>query len=212
MISSNNYCKIVVTGGYYMIKTIDMLLYEYRDYSNIYNKIAYEEKNHNLIKLKRGLYETNKDANPFIVANALLSPSYISFETALAYYGMIPERVYTIKSATFKKNKKKQYKNDFGLFLYQDVNSNAYPYDIEQIEIDGIKVMIASKEKAFLDLLSVISPRNNKKELLDALFDDLRIDEVLFDELDKNKIIKLCDLYSSKTLKILKKYLEAKHD
>ena len=44
-----------------MIKTIDMLLYEYRDYSNIYNKIALEEKNNNLIKLKRGLYDTNKD-------------------------------------------------------------------------------------------------------------------------------------------------------
>ena len=195
-----------------MIKTIDMLIYEYRDYSNIYNKIAYEEKNNNLIKLKRGLYETNKNADPLTIANVLLSPSYISFETALAYYGMIPERVYAIKSATFKKNKKKEYKNNFGLFLYQDVNLNAYPYDINQIEIDGVKVMMASKEKALLDLLSVISPRNNKKELIDLLFDDLRIDEVLFDELDKDKIIKLCELYSSKTLKILKKYLEAMHD
>ena len=195
-----------------MIKTIDMLLYEYRDYSNIYNKIVYEEKHNNLIKLKRGLYETNKDADPFTISNVLLSPSYISFETALAYYGMIPERVYAIKSATFKKNKKKEYKNDFGLFLYQDVNSNAYPYDIDQIEIDGIKVMIASKEKALLDLLSVISPRNNKKELVDLLFDDLRIDEVMFDNLDNDKIIKLCDLYPSKTLKLLKKYLKNKQD
>lgn len=195
-----------------MIKTIDMLTYEYGDYSNVYNKIVYEEKNNNLVKLKRGLYETNKDADPLTIANALLSPSYISFETALAYYGMIPERVYAIKSATFKKNKKKEYRNHFGLFLYQDVNSNAYPYDIKQIEIDGIKVMIASKEKALLDLLSVISPRNNRKELTDLLFDDLRIDEAMFDELDKDKIIKLCDLYSSKTLKILKKYLEAKYD
>ena len=100
-----------------MIKTIDMLLYEYRYYSNIYNKIAVEEKNNNLIKLKRGLYETNKDADPFTIANVLLSPSYISFETALAYYGMIPERVYAIKSASFKKNKKKEYKNAFGLYL-----------------------------------------------------------------------------------------------
>lgn len=195
-----------------MIKTIDMLTYEYRKYSNIYNKIAYEEKNNNIIKLKRGLYETNKDADPFTIANALLSPSYISFETALAYYAMIPERVYAIKSSTFKKNKKKEYKNNFGLFLYQDVNSNAYPYDINQIEIDGIKVMIASKEKAILDLLSVISPRNNKKELIDLLFDDLRIDEELFEKLDKNKIIKLCTFYSSKTLNIFKKYLEGNND
>ena len=195
-----------------MIKTIDMLLYEYREYSNIYNKIALEEKNNNLIKLKRGLYETNKDADPFTIANVLFSPSYISFETALAYYGMIPERVYTIKSASFKKNKKKEYKNYFGLFLYQDINPNAYPYDINEIEIDGIKVMIASREKALLDMLSIVSPRNNKKELLDLLFEDLRIDEVIFDELNKKKMIELCELYSSKTLRLLKKYLEEEHD
>lgn len=90
-----------------MIETIDMLIFKYHDYSNIYNKIAYEEKNKKLIKLKRGLYETNENADPLTIANALLSPSYISFETALAYYGMIPERVYAIKSATFKKNKKR---------------------------------------------------------------------------------------------------------
>ena len=195
-----------------MIKTIDMLIYEYRDYSNIYNKIVLEEKNNRLIKLKRGLYETNKDTDPFTIANVLLSPSYISFETALSYYGMIPERVYAIKSASFKKNKKKEYKNSFGLFLYQDVNSNAYPYDINEIEIDGIKVMIASREKALTDMLYIISPRNNKKELLDLLFEDLRINEAIFDELDKNKIIELCDLYSSKTLNILKRYLEKRND
>ena len=195
-----------------MIKTIDLLLHEYKEYSDVFKKIQSEVRKNNLIKLKRGLYETNKDANPFTISNVLLSPSYISFETALAYYGMIPERVYVIKSASFKKNKKKEYKNSFGLFLYQDINSNAYPYDIDEIEIDGAKVMIASREKALTDMLSIISPRNNKKELLDLLFEDLRIDEVVFDELDKNKLIELCDLYSSKTLNILKRYLEGKND
>ena len=110
------------------------------------------------------------------------------------------------------KKKKKEYKNYFGLFLYQDINPNAYPYDIDDIEIDGVKVLIASKEKALLDLLSVLSPRNNKKELLELLFDDLRIDEVVFNELDVNKMIELCSLYSSKTLNILKRYLEDKND
>ena len=70
--------------------------------------------------------------------------------------------------------------------------------------------MIASKEKALLDMLSIISPRNNKKELLDLLFEDLRIDEVIFDELDKSKLIELCDLYPSKTLHLLKKYIKNK--
>ncbi len=195
-----------------MIKSIDLLLYEYKDYSDPFKKISSEVRKNNLIKLKRGLYETSKDSDPFIIANNLLLPSYISFETALSYYGMIPEKVYTIKSASFKKNKKKTYKNYFGLFLYQDINSKAYPYGVNEIEIDGSKVLIASPEKALLDLLSVISPRNNKRELLNLLFDDLRIDEVMFDELNTNKIIELCDLYSSKTLNVLKRYLEETHD
>ena len=54
-----------------MIKTINMLLYEYRDYFNIYNKIALEENNNNLIKLKIGLYDTNKDAEPFTLDEQL---------------------------------------------------------------------------------------------------------------------------------------------
>lgn len=195
-----------------MIKTIDLLMYEYRNYSNIYNKIRNEENKKNLIKIRRGLYETNPSANPLTLANAILSPSYISFETALSYYGMIPERVYAIKSATFMKNKKKEFSNHFGLFLYCDINKNAYPYDICQIEIENVKVAIASKEKALIDMISILSPRNNIKELEDLIFNDLRIDEVIFDELDKKKMIELCDLYCNKSIKILKRYLEAKYD
>lgn len=195
-----------------MIKTIDLLMYEYRNYSNIYNKIRNEENKKNLIKIRRGLYETNPSANPLTLANAILSPSYISFETALSYYGMIPERVYAIKSATFMKNKKKEFSNHFGLFLYCDINKNAYPYDICQIEIENVKVAIASREKALIDMISILSPRNNIKELEDLIFNDLRIDEVIFDKLDKKKMIELCDLYCNKSIKILKRYLEAKYD
>ena len=195
-----------------MIKTIDVLAYEYRNYSNIYNKIKNEEAKNHLIKIKRGLYETNVNANPLTLANLILSPSYISFETALSYYGMIPERVYAIKSATFMKNKKKEFSNSFGLFLYFDVNKNAYPYDICQVEIDNTNVYIASREKALLDMISIISPRNNIKELEDLIFNDLRIDETIFDQLDFSKMIKLCDLYCSKSIKLLKKYLGEKND
>ena len=75
-----------------------------------------------------------------------------------------------------------------------------------------MKVAIASKEKALIDMISILSPRNNIKELEDLIFNDLRIDEVIFDELDKKKMIELCDLYCNKSIKILKRYLEAKYD
>ena len=170
------------------------------------------KKKGNILRIKRGLYTDNLKIDSPIIANVCYSPSYISFETALSYYGMIPERVYAIKSATFMKNKKKEFSNHFGLFLYCDINKNAYPYDICQIEIENVKVAIASKEKALIDMISILSPRNNIKELEDLIFNDLRIDEVIFDELDKKKMIELCDLYCNKSIKILKRYLEAKYD
>ena len=66
--------------------------------------------------------------------------------------------------------------------------------------------------KAICDKLYSLTPVGNVKELEMMLFEDLRIDEVIFDELDKSKLTELCDLYSSKTLHILKKYLEDNND
>lgn len=194
-----------------MIKTINMLYEEFKDYKNFYNKIELEEKKGNLIKIKRGLYETNIYRDPLALANIIVSPSYISFETALAYYNLIPEAVTIVKSATFKKNKKKEIKNAFSLYTYQDVNPNAYPYGIDIIEIDGENVKIASKEKALLDTISLISPRNNLKEIEELLFEDLRINESIFDTIDMKKLMEMCDLYCSKSLKLLKKYVGEKY-
>lgn len=190
-----------------MIKTIENLAFEYKGYANLYDKIRREEHSGKLFKLKRGLYETSATADPFTIANALTSPSYISFETALSFYGLIPERVYLIRSATYKKNKTKKFENRFGTFHYQDVEKNAYPFGIDIIKIDDRPVMIASKEKALLDMLSVLSPRNNLTELKNLLFDDLRIDETLFDDLDKQTLLDLSAHYSSLNVKLFRKYL-----
>ena len=195
-----------------MIKTIEMLEYEYKDFGNIYNKISREEKAGNLIKLKRGLYATKQTINPMLIANYLFAPSYISFETALAYYGMIPERVYLIKSATYAKNKSKYYENKFGKFEYKDVQKEVYAYGIEFVEIEGERVQIASKEKALLDMLASVSPRNNAREVEELLFDDLRINEEEFSELDRNKLNDLSRLYKSTTIKNFRIYMGLKND
>ena len=63
--------------------------------SNVNEKISNLVRNKELIRLKKGfytfskLYET-KPINLLSVANALYSPSYVSFDYALSYYGMIP--------------------------------------------------------------------------------------------------------------------------
>ena len=195
-----------------MIKTFDALKYEYRNYNNIYEKIKREVNSGNLFCVQRGIYETNKSANKFALANVIVYPSYISFESALSYYDMIPERVYLTMSATFRKNKTKEFINDFGDFYYEDINEDAYPYGVDIIQLEGYSIMIASREKALLDTLSKINIDENEETMEELLFDDLRIDEIEFDNLDKEKLIELSYHYKSKTVKNLRSFLGVKND
>lgn len=190
-----------------MIMTVEMLKDKYKDYNNIFEKIRVEEKNNRLIKLKRSLYTNNINESPFLIANVLYNPSYISFETALDFNNVIPERVNIIISATFKKNRTKVYNTEFGTFYYQDINKKAYPYGIEIVNIDGNDILIASKEKALTDTISTLPPRNSIKEIEKLLFDDLRVNEFVFDEMDKKLLSLLCDLYPSENLKLLQRYI-----
>lgn len=54
--------------------------------SDVYEKIETEKRNNRLYKIKRGLYVNEKTSNLFYIANNIYSPSYVSFETALAFY------------------------------------------------------------------------------------------------------------------------------
>ena len=78
------------------------------DYSNKNNKISRDIRNGKLFKIVTGLYETDINTPAYLLAGSIYGPSYISFEYALSFYGIIPERVETITCATFKKKKKKE--------------------------------------------------------------------------------------------------------
>lgn len=44
-------------------------------------------------KVVKGIYETNSDTAGYLLAGSIYGPSYLSFDFALSYYGMIPEAV-----------------------------------------------------------------------------------------------------------------------
>ena len=184
-----------------------MLLEEYRDYSDVDNKISRLVKSKMLFKLTKGLYETSSDTPGYVLAGAIYGPSYLSFDYALSFYGLIPEAVFTYTSATFEKGKTKQYTNDFGCFTYRDIPASVFPYGIRLLEENNYVYRIASPEKAICDKLYSLSPVSNKNELQKLLFDDLRIDEFEFEKLDKQVLKDLCELYKSTNLKMLKKVL-----
>lgn len=190
-----------------MVINNNTLKNNYKNYANKNTKISREIKNGQLFKIINGLYETDPKTPGYLLATSIYGPSYISFEYALSYYSLIPERVTTITCATYDKKKKKQYNTSFGVFTYRDVPSLAYPKEIILKEENNYSYQITTPEKALCDKLYTLSPISNYTNLEKMLFEDLRIDENAFNNLDANKIIKLSTLYHSSNIDLLAKYI-----
>lgn len=193
----------MILRGENMIKTTDMILEELQSYANPKTKLSRMVKQGKYFQIARGLYETDKNVPGHLLAGSIYGPSYISFEYALGFYGMIPEAVYTITSATFEKRKKKKYETAFGTFTYRDVPSAAFPLNIRLIQEGSYFYRIAEPEKALCDQLYTIPPAKNIKLLAELLFDDLRIEETELLKLEIEKIVFLSDRYHSTNIKKL---------
>ena len=195
-----------------MILTSRIIKENLKEYSNKNTKICREIKKGDLIKIINGLYETDSSVNGYLLAGSIYGPSYLSFEFALSYYGMIPEKVIAFTSATCNKKKKKVYRNYFGTYFYRDVPENVYPLGIKLVEEGNYSYQIATPEKAICDKLYTLPPLKNKKELEIALFHDLRMDREEFDKLNMQDIEKIANVYHSTNVNLLYRYMRRKEN
>lgn len=191
-----------------MIKTTAMLKEEWKSYGNPSTKIGRMVKEGVYIPIVRGLYETDKTVPGYLLAESIYGPSYLSFEFALAFYGMIPEAVYAFTSATFEKKKKKKYDTPFGVYTYRDVPGEVFPYDVLMKKEEGYYYKIALPEKALCDKLYTLPPVRNKREMMELLFQDLRLDEESMNKLNRDELETLCKMYHSTNVMMLCKCLE----
>ena len=168
-----------------------------RDYSAPYDKVAALEKRGDIIRLKKGIYVVSpkisrKPLSSELIANHLYGPSYVSFETALSFYGLIPEKVYAMRSATFKRAKR--FENAVGRFEYITVPQDYYSTGISQQTVDNeYTCLIASPEKALCD--TILATPNLRLQSVKAmrvyLEENLRIDFSVLQSVD-TEIIKQC--------------------
>ena len=87
----------------------------------------------------------------FMLANRIYEPSYISRESALAYYLVIPETVLGVTSVSSRKTR--QLYSQWGVFSYRSIKP-ALMFGYRVIEREKlVKYKIASLEKAVLDYL-----------------------------------------------------------
>lgn len=189
-----------------MIITTLNLKEKYKKYTDVNGKIKRDIDKGVLFPLVRGIYETNSHIDGFLLASSIYGPSYLSFEYALSFHHMIPERVVVYTNATFNKRKSKSYQNHFGIFTYKDVPKKAFPYMVQVYEEDSYAYFIASPEKAICDLLYIKEPVLSIKALKFLLFESLRINKEVFDQLKFADILFLSDKYISNNIKYLKIY------
>lgn len=195
-----------------MITTSDIIKNNLKEYSNKNTKICREIKKGNLIKIINGLYETDSSVKGYLLAASIYGPSYLSFDFALSYYGLIPEKVTAFTSATCDKKKKKIYNNEFGTYLYRDVPTDVYPLGIKIIEEGEYVYQIAIPEKAICDKLYTLSPIKNMTELENVLFNDLRIDMDEFNKLNLKDIEQISNSYHSTNVDLLYRYMRRKEN
>lgn len=161
-----------------------------------------------LIRIKKGLFVFGADyaRRPYsleVLANQIYGPSYISREYALQYYGLIPEAVAEVTSMTSKRSK--EFRTPIGRFSYSYLNISCLPLGVTQEEgIDGVRFLIATKEKAVADLLYIHKEAvRDALELRDLLIEGYRLELENVAALDKQLLRDIAPHYRLKTISLL---------
>jgi predicted transcriptional regulator of viral defense system len=169
---------------------------------NLKRMVQRWKKQGRLESLKRGLYELTYPDDQHIpdmfIANYLYNPSYVSLETALSNYSIIPEVSMAVTSISAKPTRR--FKNKHGLFVYHTVKPAAFTgYYIQKQA--GFDIHIAEPEKALVDYLHFKTYRSGKID-----FAQERLDKGSIRRLNKKKLNKYAKLYNL-NLKELYAYL-----
>ena len=125
-------------------------------------------KDDRLIQLRRGLYALapvwrKVDPHPFLIANRLQRGSYVSAQSALAFYGMIPEHVPVVTSVG--PGRPETVRNPLGAFQFNHLAKPLF-FGYSQVEVAPKQLaFVASAEKALLDLIHLTAGADSEKYL-----------------------------------------------
>ena len=170
-----------------------------------YSLIHRTMKSGELVRLQRGLYVLadrfrSTPCHPFAAAQALAPTSYISFETALAYHGWIPERVFTVSSVVPGRKSRKYQHEQLGAYSFHPlaVQPGGFLELVDRVQMDGQLALVARPCRALMDLVSL---RKISWKGLDWLLQGLRIDWEFLSSMSEEEIQTLNRVYKHKRVK-----------
>jgi predicted transcriptional regulator of viral defense system len=161
-----------------------------------------------IVRIRNGWYSVAgriaTEEHLYWVANKIYRPSYVSLETAHAYYGWIPEAVFTVTSVSTRKTQ--VFDTTIGHFRYSSVKPSLF-FGYRLLKTEGYGIKIAEPEKALLDFLYLYP-----KIATTADFEALRFNlDQMRNEINQEKLSAYCTLFDSvalsKRLQIFKNHL-----
>lgn len=117
-----------------------------------------------LIQFRRGLYALSKQhqktsPHRFLIANRLKRASYVSMQSALEHYGLIPEYVPSVSSVTT--GRPETVSTPVGSFIFRHIRTELFREYRTIVIDDRQSVFMAAPEKALLDLLYLTPGSDN---------------------------------------------------
>jgi len=173
------------------------------EYANPRDKVTTLLRRGDIIRVKKGLYVFGDELRhrPYsreLLANLIYGPSFVSLDSALSFHGLIPERVEALTSVTTKRPK--SFATPIGSFIYRQSPRGAFHLGMDRVEEGDVAFLIATPERALAD--KVRDGRgyalNNREEAAQYLFDNLRIDEGGFRQLDSGRLEELARVLRSR--------------
>ena len=182
---SNSVNKPFITKNDMRLLGYDIFNYQY----DLWQKKGY------IIQLKRGLYlfsEYKDKITGFELSGSIYGPSYISLESALSHYGLIPEFVPSTTSVSAKNTR--QFSNDAGTFYYRHIKPDLF-WGYNSMAGQFGKYLLAEPEKAILDYIHL----NIKSDNIEGAIDEIRINQDEFKHIiDRHKLRIYAKAYTSK--------------
>ena len=164
-----------------------------------------------IVRVKKGLYvfAENIRREPLsreLLANLIFGPSAVSLDSALSFYGLIPERVEAVTSVTT--GRAHRFETPLGLFIYRPTPSLAI--GIEQITQGNHRFLMALPERALADRIRSdrTSGIRSQIELERYLAEDLRIDLDEIKSLNVELMDELAVLLGSRKLELCARLIQ----
>jgi hypothetical protein len=158
-------------------------------------------KDGSLVRIKRGLYVPSgrqaPSIHPFVVAQAQMPGSYVSFECALSYHGWIPEAVYTTTCVTPGRKSIERDTGKFGHFSFHPLAIETYGFlvSVDRVRLGSSVALIAQPLRALMDMVAF---RKADWQGLAWIEQGLRIDRADLLSLGKSDFSALRTVYKHK--------------